>query len=74
MLPADAEPVPRVQLSLAELTDAWRSVLQWGPCLCHAMDREICPSCTNARRIEDAGLDWQAEYDRAIQAGEAILL
>jgi hypothetical protein len=74
MSPADGKRVPTVRLSLDQLTDAWRSVLQWGACLCEAMDRETCPSCANAKRIEDAGLDWQVEYDRAIQAGEAILL
>lgn len=74
MLPADAKRIPTVRLSLAELTQTWRAVLQWGPCLCQAMDGETCPSCANAKRIEDAGLDWQVEYDRAIQAGDAIPL
>jgi hypothetical protein len=47
---------------------------QWGPCLCKATEPDTCPSCATAKRIEDAGLDWDTEYDNAIQAGEAIVL
>jgi len=61
---------PAVRLSLADLPDAWRSVLQWGHCLCPALDGETCPSCSNAQRIEAAGLDWLSEYGKAIQAGK----
>ncbi|MEA3172824.1 MAG: hypothetical protein QOF42_235, partial [Gammaproteobacteria bacterium] len=44
------------RLSVEELPENWRSVLQWGPCFCRALVREKCPSCTNAQRIEVAGL------------------
>ena len=47
---------------------------KWGPCFCPALAGERCPSCDNSRRIEAAGLDWQTEYEKAIQARTAILL
>jgi hypothetical protein len=62
------------KLSLAELSDAWRAALQWGPCFCQALGGETCPSCSHAQSIEAAGLDWEAEYEKAVQAGEAIPL
>jgi hypothetical protein len=65
---------PVVQLSLKDLPEAWKALLQWGPCLCQALAGETCPSCSHAQRIAAEGLDWEAEYDKAIQAGEAILL
>lgn len=65
--------MPAVRLSLADLPGAWRSILQWGPCLCPALDGETCPSCSNAQRIAAANLDWLSEYEKAIQAGNAIL-
>jgi hypothetical protein len=63
-----------VRLKLSNLPDDWRQVLQWGQCVCIAMEGETCPSCSNSQRIEAAGLDWSTEYEKAIQAGEAILL
>jgi hypothetical protein len=65
--------MPVIRLSLADLPDTWRSVLQWGPCLCAALRAETCPSCSNAQRIAAAGLDWSTEYEKAIKAGDAIL-
>ena len=62
------------RLSVEELPENWRSVLQWGPCFCVALRGEKCPSCVNSQRIEGAGLDWQTEYEKAIDAGEAIQL
>lgn len=67
-------PASAIRLSLVELPDSWRLVLQWGPCFCSALDGDTCPSCANAQRITVAGLDWCAEYEKAIQAGTAILL
>ena len=65
---------PVVQLSLKDLHDNWRTLLQWGPCFCQALAGERCPSCVNAQRIEAAGLEWVTEYEKAIEAGNAILL
>ncbi len=65
---------PVVQLSLKDLPDSWKALLQWGPCFCQVLGGETCPSCSNAQRIAAEGLDWEAEYERAIQAGDAILL
>jgi hypothetical protein len=65
---------PTMRVSVKELPEGWRELMQWGPCFCQALDGEQCPSCANAKRIEAAGLDWQAEYEKAIQAGTAIPL
>jgi hypothetical protein len=63
-----------MRVSVKNLPEDWRELLQWGPCFCAALAGEDCPSCANAERIEAAGLDWQAEYEKAIQAGKAIQL
>jgi len=63
-----------MRLKLSDLPDDWRQILQWGPCVCVALAGEMCPSCENSQRIEKAGLDWLTEYEKAILAGEAILL
>lgn len=62
------------RLTVEELPAKWIAVLRWGPCLCEAMNAATCPSCANAQQIADSGLDWQAEYAKAIEAGEAIWL
>jgi hypothetical protein len=64
---------PAMRLSTKDLPDNWRLLLQWGPCFCLVLDGETCPSCANAERITAAGLDWSAEYEKAIDAGDAIL-
>jgi hypothetical protein len=64
----------KLRLSVEELPENWRSVLKWGPCFCRALVRAKCPSCTNSQRIEIAGLDWETEYEKAIDAGDAIRL
>ena len=64
---------PPMRLSTKELPDDWRTLLQWGSCFCLVLDGETCPSCANAERITAAGLDWSAEYEKAIEAGDAIL-
>jgi hypothetical protein len=64
---------PSRRLATKDLPDDWRLLLQWGPCFCPVLDGETCPSCANAQRITAAGLDWCAEYERAIEAGDAIL-
>lgn len=63
-----------MRVSVKELPEGWRELLQWGSCFCEALVGEQCPSCANAERIETAGLDWQAEYEKAIRAGRAIPL
>jgi hypothetical protein len=63
-----------VHLKLFYLPDDWRQILQWGHCVCIVLDGDTCPSCVNSQRIEAAGLDWLTEYEKAILAGEAILL
>jgi len=65
---------PVVQLSLNDLPDSWKALLQWGPCFCQALAGETCPSCNHAEHLDAAGLDWETEYERAISAGEAIRL
>jgi hypothetical protein len=62
-----------IQLSLKDLPADWRTLMQWGPCFCPVLDGETCPSCANAQRITAAGLDWCTEYEKAIEAREAIL-
>ena len=63
-----------LRLSVEDLSENWRYVLQWGPCFCRALVREKCPSCANSQRIEVAGLDWETEYEKAIEVGDAIRL
>lgn len=63
-----------MQVSVKDLPDVWQELLKWGPCFCPVLIGETCPSCANAKRIEAAGLDWQAEYEKAIRAGTAIPL
>jgi hypothetical protein len=63
-----------MHLRLTDLPDDWRAILQWGPCVCEALDGELCPSCANAARLEAEGLDWETAHERAIQAGEALRL
>jgi len=63
-----------VHLKLSDLPDDWRQILQWGHCVCSVRDGDTCASCANSQRIEKAGLDWLTEYEKAILAGEAILL
>ncbi len=65
---------PVVQPSLKDLPDSWKALLEWGPCFCQALAGETCPSCSNAQQLDTAGLDWEAEYERAIGAGKAIRL
>lgn len=65
-------PPQAIRLSLSDLPDDWHAVLSWGPCFCQGLSGETCPSCANAARLEAAGLDWEDEYERAIQAGEAL--
>lgn len=36
----------------------------WGPCFCHE-DEGVCKSCKTANKIEELGLDWDEEYDKA---------
>ncbi len=41
---------------------------KWGPCFCSEQEQkegEFCISCQNAQRIEDEGLDWDIEYEKA---------
>jgi hypothetical protein len=64
---------PAMRLATKDLPDNWRLLLQWGPCFCLVLDRDTCPSCANAERITAAGLDWCTEYEKAIDAGDAIL-
>jgi hypothetical protein len=63
-----------MRVLVKDLPKVWRELLQWGPCFCAALAGEPCPSCDNSQRIEAAGLDWQTEYEKAIQAGTAIPL
>ena len=37
---------------------------EWGPCVCPE-PHGTCASCLNAKRIEEAGLDWEDEYQKA---------
>jgi hypothetical protein len=67
-------PTQAIRLSLDELPESWRAVLQWGPCFCSGLGGQTCPSCANAARLEAAGLDWETEYEDAIEAGEALRL
>ena len=53
-----------IQLSFDELPDTWRALLKWGPCL----------SCLNVDEIEATGLIWEDEYNRALEAGETIIM
>jgi hypothetical protein len=67
-------PPQAIRLSLSDLPDNWRAVLSWGPCFCQGLGGETCPSCANAARLDAAGLDWEGEYERAVQTGEALRL
>jgi hypothetical protein len=73
--PKTREPTmsPAMRLSTKDLPAGWRTLLQWGPCFCLVLKGETCPSCANAERITAAGLDWCAEYEKAVEAGDAIL-
>jgi hypothetical protein len=64
----------RIRASLADLPKSWHALLQWGPCFCPALDGQTCPSCVHAEHIIAQGLDWEAEYERATKAGDAIQL
>jgi hypothetical protein len=64
-----------IQLSFDELPDTWRALLKWGPCLCQALKPgEKCLSCLNVDEIEATGLIWEDEYNRALEAGETIIM
>ena len=41
---------------------------KWGPCFCPE-PHGTCVACLNAQRIEDAGLDWEDEFQKAVKAG-----
>lgn len=64
----------RIQVSLADLPNSWRAILRWGPCFCRALDGETCRPVPMQSHINAGGLDWETEYERAINAGEAIRL
>jgi hypothetical protein len=34
----------------------------WGPCFC---DDEKCKSCVTADKIEELGMDWDEEFNKA---------
>jgi hypothetical protein len=34
----------------------------WGPCFC---DNEKCKSCVTADKIEELGMDWDEEFNKA---------
>jgi hypothetical protein len=64
-----------IRLSFAELPNNWRALLKWGPCLCQALaPGETCLSCINVDHIEACGLIWEDEYNRALEAGETIVM
>jgi hypothetical protein len=54
--------------------NALRAIHLWGPCFCEYLDGETCTSCIHAQEIEAKGLDWEAEFQRAVEVGEAVLL
>lgn len=37
---------------------------QWGPCICGGNSE--CKSCINANEIELSGLDWDEEFNKAM--------
>lgn len=42
----------------------------WGPCMSPAAEEPCqCPACKNANRIDERGLDWDEEYEKAKQRG-----
>ena len=36
----------------------------WGPCSGIGKDPCDCPQCQHAQKLEDAGLDWETEYQK----------
>lgn len=42
---------------------------RWGPCICAGKNE--CESCVNANEIELNGLDWDEEFNKAMERGEA---
>ena len=36
----------------------------WGPCFCHETN-ETCKSCKAANKIDELGLDWDEEFNKA---------
>ena len=38
---------------------------KWGPCFCDPGKEGECVACRHAQAIEDAGLDYNEEYDKA---------
>lgn len=45
---------------------------KWGPCFCREVKAnhlgEVCISCQNADEIEEKGLDWHDEYQKATKS------